>query len=156
MRPAANHDRELESILAQLSNLDQQNIKLHSIADSIMKTSFLKTSEESPAIIMQYEEDMKSSFNMLIESIREFFISIDNKIRHLGLVVERKLTESGGDLERSTYPVEHPSKVRSQDKFDTLLARMGALEDNIKRTQDNEARLMSIVQEMATRKGEYD
>ena len=76
-----------------------------------MKTSFMKTSEESPAIIMQYEEDMKSSFNLLIESIREFFISIDNKIRHLGLIVERKLTEGAKDLEKSTYPLPHYAKA---------------------------------------------
>lgn len=56
-----------------------------------MKTSFIRQAEQTPAVILQLEEDMKLSFNTLIESIREFFMSIDSKLKELGLAIERKL-----------------------------------------------------------------
>ena len=65
------------------------------------------------------------------------------------MIIEQKYCEK--DMERSVYPKKH-----EHDRVDTLLARMGALEDNIKRTQDNEAKLMNIVKELAARRGEYD
>jgi hypothetical protein len=70
-------DMHHEGILAQIDALDRQNKKLVSIADNILKTSFLRPVDQKPTIILQFEEDMRASFNALIESIREFFISVD-------------------------------------------------------------------------------
>ncbi len=61
---------EYEAINQQLELLDRQNRKLVSIAENIMKTSFIRQAEQTPAVILQLEEDMKMSFNALIESIR--------------------------------------------------------------------------------------
>jgi len=36
---------------------------------------------------MQLEEELKASFNELIESIREFFISVDNKLKMLASAI---------------------------------------------------------------------
>jgi hypothetical protein len=64
-RPIANNetvlragkaDLEYESIVRQVEGLDRQNRKLVAIADNIMKTSFLRPSQQTPAVIVQLEE----------------------------------------------------------------------------------------------------
>jgi len=64
------HSISYEDILRQVEAVDWQNKKLISIADNIMKTSFLRHYDQTPEVITQLEEDMKMSFNTLIESIR--------------------------------------------------------------------------------------
>ena len=39
------------------------------------------------------------------------------------------------------------------DKVETLTLRMGMLEENMKRAQENETRLISIIEEMNAKKG---
>jgi hypothetical protein len=41
----------------------------------------------TPAIITQIEEDMRASFNALIEGVREYFIVIDEKLKQIGKVI---------------------------------------------------------------------
>lgn len=63
-------DSRYDEIIRSIDNLDRQNQKLVTIADNIMKTSFLRQVEQTPAVILQLEEELKASFNELIESIR--------------------------------------------------------------------------------------
>lgn len=124
-------DPQHETILAQIDALDRQNKKLVSIADNILKTSFLRPVDQKPTIILQFEEDMRGSFNALIESIREFFISIDEKLEHLGTIVQAKFEET--DLEKSRFPPKR--QLNETDKIETLVSRMNLLEQNLKKTQ---------------------
>ena len=55
-----------EDIGQQIESLDRQNHKLVAIAENIMKTSFIRQADQTPAVILQLEEDMKMSFNSLI------------------------------------------------------------------------------------------
>lgn len=77
VRGTVKQDLHYESIIRQIEDLDKQNQKLVAIADSIMKTSFLKPTQQIPAVITQVQEGIRSSFNALVESVREFFIEID-------------------------------------------------------------------------------
>lgn len=56
-------DLSFEAIVKEIDSLDRKNKKLLSIADNIMKTSFLRQADQTPAVILQLEEDMKVSFN---------------------------------------------------------------------------------------------
>ena len=56
-------DMSFEGIVKEIDSLDRKNKKLLSIADNIMKTSFLRQADQTPAVILQLEEDMKVSFN---------------------------------------------------------------------------------------------
>lgn len=42
-----------EEIVQQIEALDRQNKKLISISENIMKTSFIRQAEQTPAVIMQ-------------------------------------------------------------------------------------------------------
>ena len=90
-QPCPSH----EEILSEIHSLDLQNRKLLAIADNIMKTSFLRQSDQTPAVVLQLEEDMKTSFNALIESIREFFMSIDGKVKELTQITQMRMGEMG-------------------------------------------------------------
>lgn len=94
MQSLPKQDLQYESIIRQIEDLDRQNQKLVAIADSIMKTSFLKPTQQLPAVITQVEEGIKSSFNALIESVREFFIEIDEKLKQIGNVLEERMEAS--------------------------------------------------------------
>lgn len=88
---------------------------------------------------------MKMSFNTLIESIREFFMSIDAKLKELGVAIEGKV----GDLEIAG---SRCSGKAENDKLEMLTMRMAYMEENIKKAQENEARLISIIEEMNNNK----
>jgi hypothetical protein len=47
-------DPQHEAILAQIDALDRQNKKLISVADNILKTSFLQPVNQKPTIILQF------------------------------------------------------------------------------------------------------
>ena len=139
-----------EDIIGKIEALDRQNRTLLSIADNIMKTSFMRQTEQTPAVIVQLEEDMKLSFNELIESIREFFLSIDSKLMELGQIIENRIGEGegGGDSRyfKGTGTDSRQSKAgtdnryakgEDSDKMDNLVMRIAFMEENIKRSQDN-------------------
>lgn len=127
-------DPQHEAILAQIDALDRQNKKLISVADNILKTSFLQPVNQKPTIIVQFEEDMRASFNALIDSIREFFIGIDERMDRLASIVQAKFEEA--DLEKSKFA---PYRQQGSDgeKIDMLISRMNSLELNLKKTQEN-------------------
>lgn len=50
----------------KIEEIDNKNKKLISIADSIMKTSFIRPTQPIPTIITELEQDMKNSFNSLL------------------------------------------------------------------------------------------
>lgn len=60
-----------------MDDLNSKNQNLLSIANNMINTSFVQSSHQIPVVILQFEEDMRASFNALIESIREYFIEID-------------------------------------------------------------------------------
>ena len=100
--------------------------------NKILKTSFLRLVDQKPTIILQFEEDMRASFNALIDSIREFFIGIDERMDRLAAIVQAKFDEA--DLEKSKFsPYRHQGT--EADKIETLVYRMNSLEQNLKKTQ---------------------
>ncbi len=59
-----------------------------------MKTSFMTVPPaQAPPIISKIYEDMRASFNALIEGVREYFIVIDDKLKQIGVVMESKILE---------------------------------------------------------------
>lgn len=50
---APSADTSYEEIIQQIEALDRQNKKLVSIAENIMKTSFIRQTEQTPAVILQ-------------------------------------------------------------------------------------------------------
>jgi hypothetical protein len=95
---------------------------------------------------------MRGSFNALIDSIREFFINIDEKIERIGSIVQSKFEEH--DLEKSKYPTKKPNS--ESDKIEILMSRMTLLEQNLKKTQENEGKLISIIEAMTSKRNLYD
>ena len=67
---------------------------------------------------------MRHSFNALIDSIREYFISLDDKAQQLGRFLQSKVGESKAI---SNFPPEQ--------SITSLTKRMDALEENLRRTQ---------------------
>ena len=69
---------------------------------------------------------MRHSFNALIDSIREYFISLDDKAQQLGRFLQSKV---GEPKVTNNFPPE-PSIA-------LLTKRMDMLEDNLRKTQEN-------------------
>lgn len=69
---------------------------------------------------------MRHSFNALIDSIREYFISLDDKAQQLGRFLQNKVGESKTN---SSFP--------SEPSITALTKRMDVLEENLRRTQEN-------------------
>jgi len=69
---------------------------------------------------------MRHSFNALIDSIREYFISLDDKAQQLGRYFQSKI----GDPKVTSSSSPEQSIV-------SLTKRMDMLEDSLRRTQEN-------------------
>lgn len=110
-------------IIRKIDELNLQNQRLISIADHMMKTSFVAPMpNQPPVIISQIEEDMRASFNALIEGVKEYFIVIDEKLKQIAISIENQLLEK-----RPIY--EQPGEVQS------LTKRIENLEENLRKTQ---------------------
>lgn len=70
---------------------------------------------------------MRHSFNALIDSIREYFISLDDKAQQLGRFLQNKVGES--TKISNSYPPEQ--------SIASLTKRMDMLEDSLRKTQEN-------------------
>jgi hypothetical protein len=75
---------------------------------------------------------MRASFNALIDSIREFFIGIDERMDRLATIVQAKFEEA--DLEKSKFS-PYRQQGNEAEKIETLISRMNSLELNLKKTQ---------------------
>ena len=119
-----------EDIISEILSLDRQNKKLLAIADNIMKTSFMRQHEQTPAVVMQLEEDMKNSFNALIESIREFFMSIDGKVKELGQIIELRINEQeqGKNYHNFLSTSKKDNTPTNQATIDNLVTRIAYME----------------------------
>ena len=76
-------------------------------------------------------------------------MSIDGKVKELAEIIETKM----GDNEAfSTQAAFIPPSTPGNDKIDNLVMRIAFMEENIKRSQENEAKLISIIEDINNKK----
>ena len=74
--------------MRKLEFLEEENKKLLSIAEQAERTSFVRhQNSKVPPMIARFEQDMRASFNSLIEGVREYFVSIDEKMKEIAAML---------------------------------------------------------------------
>lgn len=101
-------------------------------ADQISKINHVDSHKPVPTIIYQYQTDINQSFNALIENIQEYFVALDQKLKQIAGFLESKVNN----------PTE---RQQSNGNIENLSYRIEALETNLRKTQNNEAKLIKIV-----------
>lgn len=110
------------TIIRKVDELNVHNQRLIAIANHMASTSFL-TPTAIPPIIAQISEDMRASFNALVEGVKDYFIVIDDKLKQVAELIENKLADRPGGVEKR------------EGQLEGLVARIEQLEDSLQRNQ---------------------
>ena len=119
-----------------------------------------------PAVIFNFEQEIRTNLSAFVDSIRDFFVDLDKRIRSLGEVIAedvyqreefapRKRLNTIASNNRSfsrNILNENSLGKMNQNNFDPIpmfSERIALLETNLKKTQENEGRLLSIVEKLS-------
>ena len=136
MRPTHHNILHLPSpnihhIHEQLRNLNLQNQELIRLADTIHRNSIMMH-QNPPHIIARIEEELRRGLTIVVEGIHEVYKEMDRRLK--------SISQSLQHLNCNQTSLVSP--------YQSMVDRIASLEELLKNTQHNEAKLLRIIEKL--------